>query len=82
MPKTKFGTTVMPREVKCLGCGYVQKDYVSYYRHKKTWDSVHTLTYCRSRKSHPAVQGNPDENRVVIVYGEQKLSVVRDSVDL
>lgn len=53
MPMTKFGTTVMPREVKCLGCGYVQKDYVSYYRHKKTWDSIHSYAYCQSRKNHP-----------------------------
>ena len=55
MSKTKFGTPLMSREVKCLGCGYVQKDYVSYYRHKKTWNSIHTLAYCQSRKNHPAV---------------------------
>jgi hypothetical protein len=53
---SRFGTTVMLREVRCLGCGYTQRDSVSYYRHKKTWDNTHTYAYCQTRKRHPANQ--------------------------
>ena len=48
-------STVMSRETRCLGCGYTQKDYVSYYRHRKTWDSNHDLKKCAEMK---AVMGN------------------------
>jgi hypothetical protein len=40
----------MPRKVSCLGCGYTQKDYVSYYRHRKTWDANHDLKKCAEAK--------------------------------
>jgi hypothetical protein len=43
-------STVMPRIVRCLGCGYTQKDHVSYYRHRKTWDSNHDLKKCAEMK--------------------------------
>lgn len=49
--------TTMYRKVGCLACGYVQVDAVSYYRHKKAWDTNHTLEYCRTRRNHPAVIG-------------------------
>jgi hypothetical protein len=45
-------TTIMPRVMKCTNCNYTQKDYVSYYKHKKTWDSNHDLKKCNEiRKS-------------------------------
>jgi hypothetical protein len=50
-----MSTTVMPRIVRCLGCGYTQKDHVSYYRHKKTWNANHDLKKCAEMK---AVMGN------------------------
>jgi len=52
----KTGSTVMARKVTCLGCGYTQIDAVSYYRHRKAWDSIHTLAYCKARKAHPSNQ--------------------------
>lgn len=54
--KKLSGSTVMARKVSCLGCGYTQTDTVSYYLHKKQWDSVHTLGYCKARKAHPSNQ--------------------------
>ena len=44
-------STIMPRTVRCLGCGYTQKDHVSYYRHRKTWDSNHDLKKCAEMKA-------------------------------
>ena len=43
-------STVMMRNVRCLGCGYNQKDNVSYYRHKKDWDANHDLKKCAEMK--------------------------------
>ena len=36
----------MPRIMKCTVCDYTQKDFVSYYKHKKTWDASHDLKKC------------------------------------
>lgn len=52
-------TTVMPRKMKCLVCGYSQEDYTSYYKHRKTWAKNHDLNACleirRSDKSKEAL---------------------------
>lgn len=39
-------STVMPRKMKCLVCGYSQEDYTSYYKHRKTWAKNHNLDAC------------------------------------
>jgi hypothetical protein len=39
-------STVMPREMKCIVCGYTQKDYTSYYKHRKTWAKNHDIDKC------------------------------------
>jgi len=41
-------STTMPRLVKCLTCGYTQKDFVSYYLHAKAWKANHDLQNCRA----------------------------------
>jgi len=72
-------STKMYRKTTCVGCGYSQETNVSYRQDKKQWNAIHTLEYCRSRKAHPAVQ-----SKLVIAFGDgaNKMSVVRDSVDL
>lgn len=51
-----MSSTIMPRTMKCTVCGYTQKDYVSYYKHKKTWDTNHDLDNCLSiRRSQNAI---------------------------
>jgi hypothetical protein len=47
-------STTMPRLVKCLTCGYTQKDFVSYYLHAKAWKANHDLEKCREVKSQNA----------------------------
>jgi hypothetical protein len=44
----------MYRKTECLGCGYVQESFVSYYLERKQWKSIHTPDFCRSRQAHPA----------------------------
>ena len=39
-------STVMPRKMECRICGYVQEDYTSYYKHRKTWSKNHDLNDC------------------------------------
>jgi hypothetical protein len=39
-------STVMPRLMKCTICGYTQKDYTSYYKHRKAWAKGHDLNAC------------------------------------
>jgi hypothetical protein len=39
-------STVMPRKMRCITCGYTQEDYTSYYKHKKTWVRNHDLNGC------------------------------------
>ena len=41
-------STTMPRLVKCLTCGYTQKDFVSYYKHAKAWKANHDLQNCKT----------------------------------
>lgn len=75
-------STVMYRKITCLGCGYVQETTQSYAKNKKQWDTIHTLAYCKSRKAHPVNQNRQSFDQTVIVFGDAKMSVVRDSVDL
>lgn len=75
-------STVMYRKTTCLGCGYVQETSVSYAKNKKQWDTIHTLAYCKSRKAHPVNRNRESFDQTVIVFGDAKMSVVRDSVDL
>jgi hypothetical protein len=72
----------MYRKTTCLACGYVQETSVSYYLDRKQWNSIHTLAYCKTRKAHPVNRNRESFDQTVIVFGEAKLSVVRDSVDL
>ena len=75
-------STVMYRKTTCLGCGYAQETSVSYAKDKKQWNTIHTLAYCKSRKAHPVNFNRETSDQIVIVFGEAKMSVVRDSVDL
>jgi hypothetical protein len=59
----------MPRIVRCLGCGYTQKDNVSYYRHKKTWNANHDLKKCAEMK---AVMGNSFSAWKQLTYEDTK----------
>ena len=34
----------------CKGCGYEDKQVGTYYKMKKSWDTIHTLDFCRARK--------------------------------
>jgi ribosomal protein L37AE/L43A len=34
----------------CNGCGYEDKQVGTYYKMKKSWDTIHTLDFCRARK--------------------------------
>jgi hypothetical protein len=38
--------TTMFRKMECTVCGYTQKDFVSYYKHAKTWKLNHDLEKC------------------------------------
>jgi hypothetical protein len=75
-------STKMYRKTTCQGCGYSQETNVSYRSDKKQWNTTHTLAYCRSRKAHPVNRNRESFDQTVIVFGEAKMSVVRDSVDL
>lgn len=75
-------STKMYRKTTCLGCGYSQETNVSYYLDKKQWDKTHTLAYCKTRKAHPANRDRQSFDQKIIVFGVEKMSVVRDSIDL
>jgi hypothetical protein len=42
--------TVAGRTWECKGCGYKDSQVGTYYKMKKSWDTVHTLEFCRGRK--------------------------------
>jgi hypothetical protein len=46
--------TVAQRIWTCNGCNYSDKQVGTYYKMKKSWDTIHTLEFCKSRKSQNA----------------------------
>ena len=64
----------MYRKVRCTNCDYTQIDSVSYYKHKKTWDSNHDLENCLAiRKSKNAFDKMFSESLDSLA----KLSIIR-----
>jgi hypothetical protein len=43
--------TVAQRKWTCNGCGYTDSQIGSYYKMKKSWDTIHTLEFCKGRKN-------------------------------
>jgi hypothetical protein len=46
--------TVAGRTWTCQGCGYEVSQVGTYYKIKKAWDSVHTLQFCKDKKTQKA----------------------------
>mgnify|MGYP006915400428 CR=1 FL=1 len=42
--------TVAQRIWTCKGCNYSDKQVGTYYKMKKSWDTIHTLEFCKGRK--------------------------------
>lgn len=42
--------TVAGRTWECQGCGYKVSQVGTYYKMKKSWDTIHTLQFCKGRK--------------------------------
>jgi hypothetical protein len=42
--------TVAGRTWECQGCGYKDSQVGTYYKMKKSWDTIHTLEFCKGRK--------------------------------
>jgi hypothetical protein len=43
--------TVAGRTWECQGCGYKDSQVGTYYEMKKSWDTVHTLQFCKDKKA-------------------------------
>jgi|LakMenEpi03Aug12_release.lakeMendotaPanAssembly.Ray.scaffolds.fasta_scaffold1177914_2 hypothetical protein len=46
--------TVGMRTWTCKGCEYSNTQVGTYYKMKKSWDTIHTLQFCKDRKSQNA----------------------------
>lgn len=46
--------TVAGRTWECQGCGYKVSQVGTYYKMKKSWDTVHTLEFCKNKKAENA----------------------------
>jgi hypothetical protein len=42
--------TIAMRTWTCKGCEYSDKQVGTYYQMKKSWDTIHTLQFCKDRK--------------------------------
>ena len=42
--------TVAGRTWTCQGCEYKVSQVGTYYKMKKSWDTIHTLEFCKGRK--------------------------------
>jgi hypothetical protein len=46
--------TTALRTWTCKGCEYSDKQVGTYYKMKKSWDTIHTLQFCKDRKAENA----------------------------
>ena len=42
--------TIAQRTWTCKGCDYSETQVGTYYKMKKSWDKIHTLFFCKTRK--------------------------------